>query len=97
MWINKETGFVNLQYYQSNGVPIEPNGTPCPTGEHPLELKIKRIPFVLLDIGESLLKDAAHDQVAMLNLTSSDVSYAISQQLPLPDQTRGTCGPPART
>ena len=59
-----------------------PDGTPSPVDQKPLELKIKRIPFILLDIGESLIKDAAHAQIAMLNLSSSDVSYALRSNFP---------------
>ena len=41
-----------------------------------------RIPFILLDIGESLMKDVANHQIALLNLGSSDVSYALKANYP---------------
>jgi len=43
---------------------------------------LKRIPFVLLDIDESLMKDVSSYQISLLNLTSSDVYYAIRSNSP---------------
>ena len=45
-------------------------------------LKMERIPFVILDIGQSLLADVANHQIAMLNLASSDMNYAIKSNFP---------------
>ncbi len=79
MWINKDTGRVNLQFYNLEGVEINRDGLPS-TG--PVELELTRIPFVILDIGDSLLKDACEYQIALLNLVSSDVSYAVKSNFP---------------
>lgn len=81
MWIDKETGFVNVQFYSTTGAPIESDGTPQPF-ETPTVLGLRSIPFVLLDIGDSLLKDTTRHQKALLNLTSSDVSYALRANFP---------------
>ena len=43
---------------------------------------LKRVPFVLFDIGESLLKDVSSYQSALLNLASNDVFYAIKSNSP---------------
>jgi hypothetical protein len=43
---------------------------------------LKRVPFVLFDIGESLMKDVASYQNALLNLSSNDVYYAIKSNSP---------------
>jgi hypothetical protein len=75
MWIDKKTGFVNLQFYDLEGNKITRDGLPG-TGE-PYVLELTRIPFVMLDIGDSLLKDACEYQIALLNLVSSDVNYAV--------------------
>lgn len=48
----------------------------------PLLLEMQRIPFVLLDLGDSLLKDVSYHQIALLNLCSSDVSYALKSNFP---------------
>jgi hypothetical protein len=45
-------------------------------------LKMDRIPFIILDIGQSLLADVANHQIAMLNLASSDMNYAIKSNFP---------------
>lgn len=76
----KETdGFVWYQFFDSAGEPIHADGTP---GEDPVRLNLTRIPFVLFDIGDSLLKDIATHQIALLNLVSSDVSYALKANFP---------------
>jgi hypothetical protein len=46
------------------------------------KLKLKRIPFVMYDIGKSLLTDAADYQIGLLNLASADLSYAINSNFP---------------
>lgn len=43
---------------------------------------LPRVPFVLMDIGESLLTDVSSYQQALLNLTSNDVYYAIKSNSP---------------
>jgi len=80
IWIDKETGFVNVQFYDADSNPITPDGDPW-LGE-PIVLALTRIPFVLLDIGDSLLKDVSNHQAALLNLTSSDVAYALKANFP---------------
>jgi hypothetical protein len=45
-------------------------------------LDIPRIPFVFFDIGQSLLKDVAGYQIALLNLASSDLNYALKSNFP---------------
>lgn len=45
-------------------------------------LDIEVVPFVMPDIGDSLLKDVASYQRALLNLVSSDVNWAISANTP---------------
>jgi hypothetical protein len=77
LWINEE-GKVNLQFYNEDGLEIDPDGIPG----GPIELELTRIPFVLLDIGDSLIKDVCQHQIALLNLVSSDVNYAIRANFP---------------
>ena len=81
MWIDKETGFVNVQFYNLTGQAIESDGEIQPV-ETPTVLELRSIPFVLLDIGDSLLKDTTRHQKALLNLTSSDVNYALRSNFP---------------
>jgi hypothetical protein len=45
-------------------------------------LQIPSIPFVLFDIGNSLLRDVADYQVGLLNLASSDLNYSLKANFP---------------
>lgn len=78
LWIDQDTGRVNLQFYDLEGNQIGPDGV----SSGPIELQLTRIPFVMLDIGDSLLKDVCYHQIAMLNLGSSDVYYALKANFP---------------
>jgi len=80
IWIDKETGFVNVQFYDAEGMAISPDGEYA--AEVPVVLALTRIPFVILDIGDSLLKDVSNHQAALLNLTSADVAYALRSNFP---------------
>jgi hypothetical protein len=44
--------------------------------------KLKRIPFIPLDIGKSVLTDAADYQIGLLNLASADLNYAVTCNFP---------------
>lgn len=79
VWKDPSDGFVWYQFFDSAGQPILPDGTP---GEAPKRLNLRRIPFVMFDIGDSLLKDIATHQIALLNLVSSDVAYALKANFP---------------
>lgn len=71
MWI-ADDGLVHLQFYAANNDYDGPEIT----------LAIQRIPFAVFEITESLLKDVANAQIALLNLDSSDVSYALKANFP---------------
>ena len=72
LWVDAVTGRVNLQFYGTNKMADGPV----------IELELDRIPFVLLDIGGSLIKDVCQHQIALLNLGSSDVNYALRSNFP---------------
>jgi len=78
LWIDKDTGLVNLQFYSVDGEPTDRDGNPG----GPIELELTRIPFVMLDITDSLLKDICNHQIALLNLISSDVNFALKANFP---------------
>lgn len=45
-------------------------------------LKLAVIPFVIFEISQSLLTDVANYQIALLNLASSDMNYALKANFP---------------
>jgi len=73
-----ENGRVSLQFYNLKKEPVDQDGNPG--GE--IELELTRIPFTLLDIGGSLIRDVCQQQIALLNLGSSDVNYALRANFP---------------
>lgn len=79
MWIDEDTGNVMLQFYSLEGEPIGSDGLPSTAS---IMLELQQIPFVMLDIGDSLLKDVSYYQIALLNLVSSDVNYALRANFP---------------
>lgn len=78
LWVDRETGQVMLQLYSLKGEAVGLDNQPS----GPIPLELTRIPFVMLDIGESLLKDVCYHQIALLNLVSSDVNYALKANFP---------------
>ena len=80
IWIDPDTGFVNVQFYDSDSNTITPDGGP--SDGTPIVLGLRKIPFILLDIGDSILKDVSNHQAALLNLTSSDVAYSLKANFP---------------
>lgn len=73
LWIDDNTGKVNLQFYNMQGQEVDRDNQPG----GPIELGLNRIPFVMLDLVDSLMKDVANHQIAIMNLCSSDVWYAL--------------------
>lgn len=67
-----DAGRVWVKLMDADGVDI---GDPILTG-------LPEVPFVLADIGDSLLKDVASYQQALLNLVSNDVDYALRSNSP---------------
>lgn len=76
--IDSTTGKVRLQFYNLNKEPVDQFGEPG--GD--IQLELNRIPFVMLDIGGSLIKDVCAQHIALLNLGSSDVNYALRSNFP---------------
>lgn len=79
LWINQETGKVNMQFLDGDGNVIDQNGD---VSSGVTELNLDRIPFIMPDIGGSVLTDVCQHQIALLNLVSSDVSYALKANFP---------------
>lgn len=59
-------------------------------GKGPIQaLGLEAIPFVVADIGESLIKDAGSYQIAALNLFSADTSYGVDSNFSFLVRQRG--------
>jgi hypothetical protein len=64
---------VMLQFYDMNGQEVDRDNKPSADG--PTALELNRIPFVMPDLGDSLMKDVCDYQIAMLNLLSRNIWY----------------------
>jgi len=78
LWIDPDDGFVRIQFYDVGDNPVDKDGNTA----GPTKLNLRRIPFVMMSIGNSLLADICEYQIALLNLISSDVSYAMHANFP---------------
>jgi hypothetical protein len=76
MWLNRE-GTVSVQYFdeQSKAGDI-------------IELKLTKLPFVILELTNSLLADVADYQIALLNIESSDNNYIMKSNFPFYTEQR---------
>ena len=70
LWMDQ--GRVWVQFYNEEGDILS----------SPIILNIGSIPFVTLEITSSLLADVSDYQIALLNLSSSDISYALKSNFP---------------
>lgn len=50
--------------------------------DQPIRLDLPHIPFVIMEMSDSLLKDIADYQIALLNLASSDIGYTLKSNYP---------------
>ena len=64
---------VEVSFYDADGAHIS---------NRDVVLELPVIPFVLFDIGLSLLTDVADYQIALLNLGSSDINYTLKANFP---------------
>ena len=78
VWI--EDNQVLIQFFNSAGFMIHPDGTEGAI--EPIRLGIKRIPFVILELSDSLLSDVTDIQIALMNLASSDIAYVLKSNYP---------------
>jgi hypothetical protein len=99
IWIDPETRKVNMRLFDEKHQIIDMRGEPL-TGVIKsnetlandragiIELDLERIPFTMPVIGSSLLKDVYKHQVALLNLGSTDVWYALRANFPIYTEQR---------
>ena len=68
-----------VQFYSNTGQKVDQFGN---SEGLAIDLKIPRIPFVILEITDSLLVNIANYQIAMLNLESSDLAFILRSNFP---------------
>lgn len=66
-----EDGVVTVRFFNDYNQPTDPDG--IPNTENEIVLGVDQIPFVILDLNNSLLADIADYQIALMNLASSDM------------------------
>lgn len=71
---------VFVQFYNDASEKIDTWGHPT---TEPILLGIKQIPFIILELSNSLFVDIADYQIALLNLASSDMSFILKANLPI--------------
>lgn len=64
-------GFVHVDFYNNKN-----EATSTST------LRIKKIPFIVMELTDSLMADAANYQIALLNMGSSDVAFCLKGNFP---------------
>lgn len=77
--LTNEDGVVTVRFFDTDGNQTDMDGKPS---RESIELGIKKIPFTLFEMNHSLLKNVANHQIALLNLESSDISYALKANFP---------------
>lgn len=92
MWVDPADGMVKMKLYDEQDNQINMRGQVIRDAKGPIDdledtfgvipLELTEIPFHMLDIGGSLLKDVYKHQVALLNLGSADISYALKANFP---------------
>jgi len=70
---------VSVQFFDADSKPITREGI---SGIDIIELNLPEIPFAVFELTDSLLKDIANYQIALLNLASSDMAYALNCNFP---------------
>ncbi len=71
---------VFVQFFDDDGNKILPDG--MHDEQSTIMLDIPKIPFIILELSNSLLTDIANHQIALVNLSSSDINYAVKSNFP---------------
>lgn len=79
IWL--ENNQVHIQFYGDGAQQVDMSGNPSP-GLDPIVIDIPYIPFVMMELSNSLLADVANHQIALLNMESADISYALKSNYP---------------
>lgn len=72
-------GFVRVRFYDKEGEIIYPD---TGSDNYEIQLKLRRIPFVMLKLKSSLMAEVADYQISLLNLCSANLSFAMKGLYP---------------
>jgi len=82
-WVDEDLGLVKCVEFDEFGKPLLEDGTQALTFDDAiLTLEIPEIPLHIMDMRSPLLSDIANHQIALTNLESSDVGYALRSNVP---------------
>lgn len=82
VWIDPADGKVHVRFYNGDANIVDKNGMAVEPEEGEFILDIDFIPFVILELSDSLLADTANHQIALLNMESSDIAYTLTANFP---------------
>lgn len=78
-WMD-EANRVWVMMFDEEGKQIDMEGRPT---TEPFQLDLPYIPFITLELTDSLLTDVSNHQVALANLESSDMAYTLKSNFPI--------------
>jgi hypothetical protein len=82
VWIEPSDGKVHVRFYNGDANIVDKNGMAVEPEEGEFILDIDFIPFVMLELSDSLLSDVSNHQIALLNMESSDIAYTLTANFP---------------
>ncbi len=95
VFIDEDDGKVHIRFFNRNVQEgqqqlvvenqIDQHGNPTDTD---IILDVETIPFILVELSDSLLSNIANHQIALLNLESSDIAYALLSNFPFYTEQR---------
>jgi hypothetical protein len=75
----RQDGAILVSFYNEKSEPVDKLGNKI---DQPIVLELPVVPFVLFEISDSLMRNIADYQIALLNLASADMSYALKANFP---------------
>lgn len=84
LWKN-EFGTVSACFYNDKCESLDPDDNKI---DEPITLNIRKIPFVMLEIEHSLMSEISDYQIALMNLASTDMGYALKSNYPFYTEQR---------
>lgn len=85
MWIDPEDKRVHVICFNEEGEQVGMHGE---AGMEEIILDIDFIPFIMLELSDSLLANVANHQIALLNAESSDINFILKANFPFLTEQR---------